>query len=105
MATRHTLSAQTGERGVALVRKLTTDAGAIFVHLTWLLGIYKLEDIKKHVNPHGHAMAIKLSIFEPSKLVFSLARIQHHLASKTTLQGLTPISSGGFEAIRSEGLS
>ena len=69
------------------------------------LGIYTLADTQGHVNASGKAMAIKFTLFEPFKRPLRLKRIQQILANKATMQGLTPVTRDGFEAIRSEGLS
>lgn len=69
------------------------------------LGIYKLRDIKEHINGQGDAMAIRFAFFEPFKRIVSLANVRKHLGHTTNVQGLTPIDRDTFQKIRNEALT
>ena len=69
------------------------------------LGIYHLDDVKRHAKHSGRAMAIKFALFEPFPTLVRLARIRQLLGNQSNLQGLTPISRDQFEAIRNQGLA
>jgi ribosomal protein S18 acetylase RimI-like enzyme len=90
--------------GSAVVQEVAIEPPARLFLKYAQLGIYQLHNIEEHENSLGQAMAIKFSLFESFRPV-GLIRIRQHLANKTTLQGLTPISRDGFEAIRAEGLT
>ena len=94
-----------GVIGGAMVQEVRTGTPSkLFGHFA-KLGIYKLRDIKEHVNAQGDAMAIKFAFFEPFKRVVSLANVRKHLGHTTNVQGLTPIDRDTFEKIRNEALT
>jgi len=90
--------------GAAVVQQvLISIPSALFAQFA-NLGVYALADIQRHANSAGVAMAIKFSLFEPFPKVVPLKDVRTYTKSKTTVQGLTRLSSESFERIRSQGI-
>ena len=68
------------------------------------MGVYESDDILRHTNAKGDAMAIHFGLFEPFEKPVTLERIRAILRKATNVQGLTPIGREPFETIRREGL-
>lgn len=91
--------------GDAIVVEVRNDTPSALYACYSDLGVYKLADINAHRNRQGNAMAIRFGLFEPYLRTVGLARIRGHLANRTNVEGLTPITRSGFEKIRQEALS
>jgi ribosomal protein S18 acetylase RimI-like enzyme/predicted transcriptional regulator len=94
-----------GVIGGAMVQEVRVDYPSNLFKDFAKLGIYKLKDIKRHVNSQGDAMAIRFAFFEPFKKTVPLANLRKHLGHTTNVQGLTPIDRDAFEKVRNEALT
>lgn len=92
-------------RGSAVVQEVLIDRPETLYAKYAELGIYHLDDVKRHARQDGRAMAIKFALFEPFPTLVELARIRQLLGNQINVQGLTRISRNQFEAIRDQGLA
>lgn len=71
------------------------------------LGIYGIDDIRRHVRkdgPHdGHALAMRFGFYVPFSSPVRIQKMQTILGRKVIPQGITPVAGEEFETLRRTG--